>query len=111
MRRLNFGKHPFYVFFQFHRDPRRRRTDVDDERRQQSGGSGFVISPDGYILTNNHVVEGASKVEVHFGDEEGGRGRTVQAKIIGRDPATDIALLKIEINQELPTVPLGDSDR
>jgi serine protease Do len=111
MRRRNFGMDPFDFFFPDPRDPRRRRDDQDDERRQQSGGSGFVISPDGYILTNNHVVEGASKVEVHFGDEDGGRGRTVQAKIIGRDPATDIALLKIDVNDELPTVPLGDSDR
>jgi len=84
----------------------------DDARRQLSGGSGFIISGDGYILTNNHVVEDASKVEVHFGaDENGSGGYTVPAKVVGRDPATDIALLKINSPTPLPTVPLGDSDR
>ena len=78
-----------------------------------SGGSGFIISPDGYILTNNHVIEGAT---------QGARCTTAPtrtataatpstAKIIGRDPATDIALLKIDAGQPLPSVPLGDSDR
>ncbi|HEY2094323.1 MAG TPA: Do family serine endopeptidase [Thermoanaerobaculia bacterium] len=84
----------------------------DDARRQLSGGSGFIISPDGYILTNNHVVEDAAKVEVHFGaDENGAGGHTVTAKIIGRDPSTDIALLKIDSPTPLPNIPLGDSDR
>ena len=84
----------------------------DDERAQRSGGSGFIISPDGYILTNNHVVEGATKVDVHYGaDQDGNGGHTVAAKIIGRDLATDIALLKIDVGNGLPTVPLGDSDR
>ena len=84
----------------------------DDEHAQRSGGSGFIISPDGYILTNNHVVEGATKVDVHYGaDQDGNGGHTVSAKIIGRDVATDIALLKIDVGGNLPTVPLGDSDR
>ena len=84
----------------------------DDEHAQRSGGSGFIISPDGYILTNNHVIEGATKVDVHYGaDPDGSGGHKVSAKIIGRDPATDIALLKIDVGGNLPTVPLGDSDR
>src|SRR5205085_12457537 len=84
----------------------------DDDRLQRSGGSGFIISPDGYILTNNHVVENAAKVDVHFGaDENGSGGHTVSAKIIGRDPATDIALLKIDSSQPPPNGPLGDSER
>ncbi|HEX3582236.1 MAG TPA: Do family serine endopeptidase [Thermoanaerobaculia bacterium] len=84
----------------------------DDERRQLSGGSGFIISPDGYIMTNNHVVEDAAKVEVHYGaDENGNGGHTVTAKIIGRDPETDIALLKIDSPTPLPSISLGDSDR
>lgn len=112
-RRQYGGIDPFEFFFPDPNNPHRQRPNQDDdERPQRSGGSGFIISPDGYILTNNHVVEGATKVEVHFGEDENGNGgRTVQAKIIGRDPATDIALIKIEAGSGLPTVPLGDSDR
>ncbi|HYM61608.1 MAG TPA: trypsin-like peptidase domain-containing protein, partial [Thermoanaerobaculia bacterium] len=114
MRKRGMGIDPFEFFFPDPRDPHRRRgtDDEDDEHKQLSGGSGFIISPDGYILTNNHVVDNASKVEVHYGaDENGVGGHTVTAKIVGRDPATDIALLKIQSSQPLPTVPLGDSDR
>src|SRR5947207_91318 len=115
MRKRGTGIDPFDFFFPDPRDQRRRGTpdqQDDDEKRQLSGGSGFIISPDGYILTNNHVVENASKVEVHFGaDENGTGGHTVSAKIVGRDPATDIALLKIDSSQPLPNVPLGDSER
>jgi serine protease Do len=110
-----FGGDPFEFFFPSpgngQRSPRGNR-DEDDERKQVAGGSGFIISPDGYIITNNHVVEGASKVQVHWGaDENGNGGHTSDARIIGRDPATDIALLKIDAGQSLPNVPLGDSDR
>ena len=119
MRRRGFGVDPFEFFFpdpqgQGRGGTRRQQTPDggDDEHAQRSGGSGFIISPDGYILTNNHVVEGATKVEVHFGaDENGSGGHTVPAKVIGRDPATDVALLKIESGQTLPSLPLGDSDR
>ena len=106
MRRRG-GVDPFDFFFP---DPRRRGQDgeeEDEERRQQSGGSGFIISPDGYIITNNHVVEGATKVEVRIGEDED----PVPAKVVGRDPATDIALIKVDVKRELPTVRLGDSDR
>ena len=110
-----FGVDPFDFFFPDPRDPRRRQQqpeDDDDEQRQQSGGSGFIISPDGFILTNNHVIESASKVEVHFGaDENGNGGRVVPATIVGRDPATDIALLKIDAGSQLPSLNLGDSER
>jgi serine protease Do len=110
-RRQFGGVDPFDFFFPDPRDPHRQRRNDDDERPQRSGGSGFIISADGYILTNNHVVEGATRVDVHFGEDENGNGgRTVTAKIIGRDPATDIALIKIE-GTALPTVPLGDSNR
>ncbi len=106
---------PFEFFFpdpQGRRSPRRQTPDdQDDEQKQVAGGSGFIISPDGYILTNNHVVENASKVQVHYGaDENGNGGHTIDAKIIGRDPATDIALLKID-DRNLPNISLGDSDR
>jgi len=118
MRRRG-GIDPFEFFFPDPRNPRRQQprgqgddNNEDDEHAQRSGGSGFIISPDGYILTNNHVVEGASRVDVHMGaDENGNGGRTVQAKIIGRDPQTDIALIKIDAPQPLPNIPLGDSDR
>lgn len=98
------GMNPFDFFFP---DPRRRGGDEEEEqRREMSGGTGFIISPDGYILTNNHVVENATKVEVHYGEEN-----IVEAKVIGRDPATDIAVLKIDVKEQLPTVRLGDSDK
>jgi serine protease Do len=113
-----FGGDPFEFFFPSpgqpgQRSPHGNRTpEEDDERKQVAGGSGFIISPDGYIVTNNHVVEGASKVQVHWGaDENGNGGHTTEAKIVGRDAATDIALLKIDAGQSLPSVPLGDSDR
>jgi serine protease Do len=104
---------PFEWFFPDPRDPRRPQApQEDDEQRQTSGGSGFIISPDGFILTNNHVIEDATKVEVHYGaDENGNGGRSVEAKVVGRDPATDMALLKIDVGQQLPWIRLGDSDR
>jgi len=70
----------------------------------QSEGSGFLVRPDGYILTNFHVVEGADKIEVRLRD-----GRTFPAKLTGTDERTDIAVIKIEA-KDLPVVQLGDSD-
>jgi serine protease Do len=113
-RHRQFGIDPFEFFFPDPTDRRRfgQQEKEDDEQAQRSGGSGFIVSPDGYILTNNHVIEGATKVDVHFGaDENGNGGRTVPAKIIGRDPATDLALLKIDNDQPLPSIRLGDSER
>ena len=71
----------------------------------QSLGSGFIISQDGYILTNNHVVENASEITVILHNE-----KTYSAKVIGTDPKTDLALIKIDA-KGLPTVRLGDSDK
>ena len=113
-RRRQFGIDPFEFFFPDPNDRRRfgQQQEEDDEQAQRSGGSGFIISPDGYILTNNHVIEGATKVDVHFGaDENGNGGRTVPATIVGRDPATDLALLKIDADQPLPSIRLGDSEK
>ncbi|MBI2335739.1 MAG: Do family serine endopeptidase [Deltaproteobacteria bacterium] len=74
-------------------------------RRQNSLGSGFIIDKDGHILTNNHVVMGADEIIVNLSD-----GRTFQAKVIGKDLRTDIAVIKISAKGDLPTVQLGDSD-
>ena len=71
---------------------------------QMASGSGVIISDDGYIATNNHVVENASKIEVILNDK-----RSFEAKVIGRDPNTDLALLKIS-GAKFPVVKLGDSD-
>ena len=70
-------------------------------------GSGFVIHRDGWVLTNAHVVEGAANVEVDFG---GGTTR-LQAKVVGADAESDLALLKVDAGRPLPVVPLGDSER
>jgi serine protease Do len=76
------------------------------EYRQQGAGSGFIISKDGLIVTNNHVVEGAKELTVTLANKQ-----EYPAKIIGRDPKTDIALVKIEPKETLTAVSLGDSDR
>jgi serine protease Do len=86
----------------FGRGPRRDRRDV-----RQGAGSGFVIDPRGYILTNNHVVEGAFNIRVRFPD---GRA-ALEAEVLGRDPLTDIALIKLKSPPaNLPVLKLGDSD-
>jgi serine protease Do len=71
----------------------------------QASGSGFLLSPDGYIMTNNHVVEGANTITVILHDR-----REYQAKVVGRDPNTDIAVIKID-GSRFPSVRLGDPDR
>jgi serine protease Do len=71
---------------------------------QQGAGSGFIISPDGYVLTNNHVIADASDVVVRFADES-----TAKGKVIGSDSRTDVALVKIEDDKTFPYVQLGSS--
>src|SRR6476661_5442340 len=93
------GRDPFEDMFE----------DFFGQRRRQQGpmmasGSGVIISTDGYIVTNNHVVENANKIEVVLNDK-----RSFEAKVIGRDPNTDLALIKVSANS-LPIVKLGDSD-
>lgn len=73
--------------------------------KQVGLGSGFIISDDGYILTNNHVVGKADKIIVRLDD-----GREFKAKVIGTDPSSDVALIKIKDPEKLPFLPLGDSD-
>lgn len=74
------------------------------KREAQAGGSGVIISSDGYIVTNNHVINNATTLSVKLHD-----GRTFEAKVIGSDPATDVALIKIDA-EDLPTLPFGSSD-
>ena len=68
-------------------------------------GSGFIVTKDGQILTNNHVVEGADKITVTLAD-----GKTYKARVLGKDPTFDLAVIKIEPKGNLPTLDLGDSD-
>jgi len=75
------------------------------ESKEEGLGSGVIVSPDGYILTNNHVVEGADELNVSLPD-----GREFKAKLIGSDPSTDVAVIKIEA-ENLPVVTLADSDK
>ncbi len=75
-------------------------------QRQRSLGSGFIIDSDGSILTNNHVVENAQKIVVKLADDQ-----EYEAKVIGRDPKTDVAVIKINAKTNLPAASLGDSDR
>src|SRR5258705_1033697 len=84
-------------FEDFFQNPRRPQI-------EQGSGSGFIVSQDGYILTNNHVVQGADRVTVRFLDN-----REFTAKTVGTDPSTDIAVIKIQTTG-LPTVRLGDAD-
>lgn len=97
--------HPFREFFdqfeQFFGQQQNR------PRKESSLGSGFIISKDGYIVTNNHVIQGADEVSVKLREED---KKTYEAKIIGRDPETDLALLKIKADEDLPVLAFGDSE-
>ena len=78
-------------------------------RRQRRGtalGSGFIISADGYVVTNNHVIENADQIEIEFFD-----GRLMEATVVGTDPKTDIALLKVKAKDKLKFVRFGDSNK
>ncbi|NSX55038.1 Do family serine endopeptidase [Sulfitobacter algicola] len=90
---------PFEDFF------RDLPTPDGSPRRSSALGSGFVISEDGYIVTNNHVIEGADEILIEFFS-----GQELPAEVIGTDRNTDIALLKVEADQPLPFVPFGNSD-
>jgi serine protease Do len=83
-----------------------REQQQQPKQRVPSLGTGFVVSPDGYIVTNNHVVEDVEKIMVKFNDT-----KELPATIIGRDPKTDIALIKVETKEPLFALPLGESDK
>ncbi|HEX4639284.1 MAG TPA: trypsin-like peptidase domain-containing protein [Chthoniobacterales bacterium] len=92
------------LFFQGPPDENNPRSNPRNPQPVQSEGSGFIVRPDGYILTNFHVVEGADKIDVKLKD-----GREFQAKTVGTDEKTDIAVVKIEA-KDLPAAQLGDSE-
>ncbi len=100
--RLPFGEDdPFHDWFE-----RFFRDQIPKEHRQKSLGSGFIIDKEGFILTNNHVVEKTDEIKVKLAN-----GKEYEAKIIGRDPKTDLALIRIETDEPLTPLPLGDSER
>ncbi|MCB1364560.1 MAG: DegQ family serine endoprotease [Rhodobacteraceae bacterium] len=93
---------PFEDFF---RDFQDRNDNGNRPRRSNALGSGFVISEDGYVVTNNHVIDGADEISIEFFS-----GEELPAEVVGTDPNTDIALLKVKTNAPLPFVSFGDSD-
>ena len=94
---------PFEEFFEDFMD--RNSPNGQRPRRSQALGSGFVISEDGYIVTNNHVIQGADEILIEFFE-----GFELEAEIIGTDPNTDLALLKVESDEPLAFVSWGDSE-
>ena len=98
------GMDDFFDFFGFPFGGGRPQQQQREMPMQEGSGSGVIISPDGYIVTNNHVIDGAKEIEVTLNDK-----RTFKAKLVGTDPTTDIALIKID-SKDLPTIPFGNSD-
>ena len=94
---------PFNEFFE---EFGRRFKDDAPPRSQRSMGSGFIISRDGFIVTNNHVIEDADEIKVHLR----GRDKPLAARAVGRDPELDLAVVKIEDGRDLPFLEFGDSD-
>lgn len=99
---------PFEDFFREFQD--RNNREGQRPRRSSALGSGFVISEDGFVVTNNHVIEGADEILIEFFPGDGQPSDKLPAKVIGTDPKTDIALLKVEADQPLSFVPFGNSD-
>jgi len=82
----------------------------DDGQVRESLGSGFIVDPKGYIITNNHVIEKADKIYVKLATDPDSVDQGRPARVIGTDKATDLAVIKIDVNTPLPTVKLGNSD-
>lgn len=95
-----YGNDPFQDFFERFFEDQRPQT-----QRQKSLGSGFIISADGYILTNNHVVDGADEIKVRFDN-----GKELKGELKGSDAKLDLALIKVSSTDKLPVAVLGDSD-
>ena len=96
---------PGSPFEEFFKEFFERNQPPQGRRRATSLGSGFIIDPDGYVVTNNHVIQEADEITVITHDN-----RRLEAKLVGRDPKTDLAVLKVEAGGELPSVRFGDSD-
>ncbi|MEM6941571.1 MAG: DegQ family serine endoprotease [Pseudomonadota bacterium] len=96
---------PFEDFFREFQDRNNRGNNGQRPRRSSALGSGFVISEDGYVVTNNHVIDGADEITIEFFS-----GAELKATVVGTDPNTDIALLKVEADTPLPFVSFGDSN-
>lgn len=101
-----FENDPFFEFFFGPQTPRRQQPQKQQqpELRQSGLGSGVIVGADGYIVTNNHVIDGAEKLEITLNDN-----RTFDATVVGADPTTDLALIKIEAS-DLHVIPMGDSE-
>ena len=99
--------HPFNDFFEKFFEPRQfgNRPDQRQAPRRQGAGSGFIIDAEGYVVTNSHVIDKADEIKITLRD-----GRSYDAELIGQDPKTDLALLKIDADKPLPFVEFGDSD-
>ncbi len=102
--------HPFNDFFEKFLEPRQFGNRPDQPQtprpRASGAGSGFIVDAEGYIVTNSHVVNNAEKIEITLRD-----GRSFDAELIGQDPKTDLALLKISADMPLPFVTFGNSDQ
>ncbi len=97
------GDHPFgELFKRFFKEMPQHHP----RSRQRGSGSGVIISPDGFIVTNDHVIDGADTIIVTLADQQ-----EYEASVVGRDPKTDLAVLKIKAKQTLPAAELGDSDQ
>ena len=94
-------EHPFNDFFE-----KFFGEEMQREFKQPSLGSGFIIDKKGYVVTNNHVIEGADQIKVKLDDDN-----EFDAEVVGRDPNTDLALLKIKSEKDLPVLKLGNSDK
>ena len=92
---------------EFFRDFMRGMPEIPQERQQGALGSGVLISSDGYIVTNNHVVSGFDKIAVRLSDETEFKGSAV--RVVGRDPQSDLAVLKVESKKALPAIPLANT--
>ncbi|OVE75557.1 hypothetical protein BVX98_07480 [bacterium F11] len=103
---------PFEDFFgdffgERYRSPRKRPAPRQYQRKHEGMGSGVIVDPRGYVLTNEHVISGAQDITVRLSHP---KEKEYKAKVIGKDPYSDLAVLKIKSGKDLPYVPLGDSD-